>query len=70
MRRDQEDPTQNAEFLTTAGSEGGKAKTGQGKVLDIREHASAAEPKKFFATVRGKEYQFQEMSLAQKLNVL
>jgi hypothetical protein len=38
--------------------------------LEIKEHETIAEPRKFSALVNGKEYEFKEMTLAGKMHVL
>jgi hypothetical protein len=40
------------------------------KTIDIKEHVAIAEPKEFFATIKGEKYKFRELSLSEKMRVL
>jgi hypothetical protein len=44
--------------------------SGDENVIDIKEHETVAEPKEFFATVKGEQYKFRELSLSEKMHVL
>ena len=71
MRRDIEDPTLNKKSGTEQEQAHGDTESGgENDVINIKEHASVAEPQEFFATVKGEKFKFRELSLSEKMHVL